>query len=74
MATKLDIQNWIIDSLKRNNGSAQLVQVAKDIWLFYERLIYGVQEIYFIHGNMICVGPLMLYVGMVFQNLLMYLL
>ena len=31
MATKLDIQNWIIDSLKRNNGSAYLVQVTKDI-------------------------------------------
>ena len=36
MATKLDIQNWIIDSLKRNNGSAYLVQVTKDIWLFHE--------------------------------------
>lgn len=31
MATKLDLQDWVIDALKALGGSARLVEVAKHI-------------------------------------------
>jgi len=36
MATKYDIQDWIIDALNKNSKSASIVEVAKHIWLHHE--------------------------------------
>lgn len=36
MATKLDLQNWLEESLKRLGGEAYLVDIAKDIWMYHE--------------------------------------
>ena len=32
MASKEDLQDWVVDALNKQGGKAQLVQVAKYIW------------------------------------------
>lgn len=32
MATRLDLQDWIVEALKQNGGSGTIVDVAKHIW------------------------------------------
>ena len=36
MATRNDVQQWVLSALKHHNGSASIVQVAKFIWEKYE--------------------------------------
>ena len=36
MSNKTDLQTWIIEALQRNGGTAQLLDVAKDIWGHHE--------------------------------------
>ena len=36
MSNKTDLQTWIIEAPQRNGGTAQLLDVAKDIWGHHE--------------------------------------
>lgn len=37
MATKQDLQDWVVEALRTNGGRATLVEVAKHIWKSHER-------------------------------------
>jgi hypothetical protein len=37
MATKEDVQTWVVDALRALDGKAQLVDVAKHIWQAHRR-------------------------------------
>jgi hypothetical protein len=36
MATKTDLEGWVVDSLRRLGGSASLVEVCRDVWQTHE--------------------------------------
>ena len=36
MATKWDLRDWIVEALRRNGGSASVVEVCRDVWQVHE--------------------------------------
>ena len=36
MATKYDLQDWVIDALEAHGGSAEIVEICKHIWHHHE--------------------------------------
>lgn len=36
MASKTDLQDWVVDALERCGGSARVVDVAREIWISHE--------------------------------------
>ncbi|MEC5214947.1 hypothetical protein RCH06_003519 [Polaromonas sp. CG_9.5] len=47
MATKLDLQDWVIDALKDLGGSARLVEVAKHLWKHHEHDLKASGDLFF---------------------------
>jgi hypothetical protein len=47
MATRTDLQDWVIDAIKANGGSASIVEVAKHIWLHHESELRQSGDLFF---------------------------
>lgn len=55
MATREDLQEWVIEALRALGGKARIVQICKHIWDHHESDL-GRQETSCIPGNMMSVG------------------
>ncbi|MCH7937482.1 MAG: hypothetical protein IH994_10410 [Proteobacteria bacterium] len=47
MVTKIDLQDWVIDAIKAEDGSATLVEVAKHVWKNHEKELRHSGNLYF---------------------------
>lgn len=47
MATRTDLQDWVVCALKANGGAARIVQVAEYIWTHYQEELRGSGELFF---------------------------
>ena len=47
MATKLDLQDWVVEALHDLGGSARLVDVVKQIWLKHEMELHSSGDLFF---------------------------
>lgn len=47
MASKEDLQDWLIQSLKAHNGSASIVEVCEYIWANYENDLRRSGDLFF---------------------------
>ena len=47
MATKRDLQDWVVEALRSHNGKARIVDIARHIWETYERDLRGSGDLFF---------------------------
>lgn len=47
MATREDLQDWVIAALKHYGGSASIVQIAQHIWLHHKEELEDSGELFF---------------------------
>ena len=47
MATRQDLQQWVISALRAHGGSASLLQVAKHIWKDHESDLRSAGDLFF---------------------------
>lgn len=47
MASRLELQDWVIEALKANGGSGTIVQVAKHIWSNHEHELKASGDLFF---------------------------
>ncbi|HEY6896458.1 MAG TPA: hypothetical protein VI279_04295 [Rhodocyclaceae bacterium] len=47
MASRLDLQDWIIEALHSKGGTATIVEVAKFLWEFHEQELRSSGDLFF---------------------------
>jgi len=47
MATKADLQEWIMDALREMNGDAHLARIAEHIWIHHEGELRDSGDLFF---------------------------
>lgn len=50
MATKYDLESWILEALHENSGSATIVQVCKFVWEHLESDLRGSGDLFYTWG------------------------
>lgn len=47
MATKRDLETWILDSLKAHGGCAHLIEISRDVWIRHEHELRASGDLFF---------------------------
>jgi hypothetical protein len=47
MATKNDLQDWLVDALKAHDGSGKIIQLCKHIWKNHEESLRASGDLFY---------------------------
>ncbi|NGM44687.1 hypothetical protein G5B31_03975 [Rhodobacter sp. SGA-6-6] len=47
MATKADLENWVIEAIRATGGEASIVEVAKYIWANFRKELEGSGDLFY---------------------------
>jgi hypothetical protein len=47
VATRSDLQEWIVEALERLGGEASVVQVCRDVWRWHEDELHDSGDLFF---------------------------